>query len=56
MDYESLVSTSNIDFIGPLVLAVGIIVIIYGLLMLFLASRLPPSTSGAIRPSPSPAT
>ena len=34
-NYENLVSTSTINFIGPLVLIVGIIVIIYGLLMLF---------------------
>jgi len=55
-NYENLVSTSNIDFIGPLVLAVGIIVIIYGLLMLLLAWRLEPGTSGATSPSPRPAT
>jgi len=29
--YENLMSISTINFIGPLVLAVGIIVIIYGL-------------------------
>jgi len=55
-NYENLVSISTIDFIGPLVLAVGIIVIIYGLLMLLLASRLEPGTRRATRPSPSPAT
>jgi hypothetical protein len=55
-NYENLVSTSNINFVGPLVLAVGIIVIVYGLLMLLLARRLEPGTSGSIRPSPSPAT
>jgi hypothetical protein len=55
-NYENLVSTSNIDFIGPLVLIVGIIVIIYGLLMVLLAWRLEPRTSGASRPSPTPAT
>jgi hypothetical protein len=55
-NYEHLVSTSKIDFIGPLVLIVGIIVIIYGLLMLLLARRLEPGTSGAARPSPRPAT
>jgi len=54
--YENLMSISTINFIGPLVLAVGIIVIIYGLLMLLLASRLEPGTSRATRPSPSPAT
>jgi len=55
-NYQNLVSTSNIDFIGPLVLAVGIVVIIYGLLMLLLARRLEPGTSRTTRPSPKPAT
>jgi hypothetical protein len=35
--YANLVSTSKIDFLGPLVLIVGIIVIAYGLLMVWLA-------------------
>jgi len=48
-NYDNLVSTSTIDFIGPLVLIVGIIVIIYGLLMLLLARRLEPGTSGATK-------
>jgi hypothetical protein len=56
--YDHLVSTSEINFIGPLVLIIGIVVIIYGLLMLFLAIRLEPRPSR--RPSteavPSPAT
>ncbi len=43
-NYTHLVSTSKIDFIGTLVLIVGIIVIAYGLLMLFLAW---PRRSGA---------
>jgi NACalpha-BTF3-like transcription factor len=55
-NYENLVSTSRIDFIGPLVLAVGIVVIVYGLLMLFLAWRLEPVTSEAARTVPRPAT
>jgi hypothetical protein len=55
-NYKKLVSVSTIDFIGPLVLIVGIIVIIYGVLMLLLARRLEPRTSGAAKPSPSPAT
>jgi hypothetical protein len=55
-NYESLVSTSSIDFIGPLVLIVGIIVIIYGLLMVFLAWRLEPRTSATTKPSSIPAT
>jgi hypothetical protein len=36
-NYNSLTKTSNIDFIGPLVLIVGFIVIIYGLIMVALA-------------------
>ena len=55
-NYENLVSTSSIDFIGPLVLAVGIIVILYGLLMLLLARRLEPDRRKVISPSPNPAT
>jgi hypothetical protein len=55
-NYENLVSISNIDFIGPLVLAVGIIVTIYGLLMVLLARRLEPSPSKAKSSVPSPAT
>ncbi len=51
-NYHKLVRTSTIDFIGPLVLIVGIIVIIYGLLMLLLARRLEPAASGATRLSP----
>jgi multisubunit Na+/H+ antiporter MnhB subunit len=50
-NYENLVSTSSIDFIGPLVLAVGIIVIVYGLLMLLLARRLEPSARTAAAPA-----
>jgi uncharacterized membrane protein len=38
-NYDKLVETSNIDFVGPLVLAVGLIVIAYGLLMVLLATR-----------------
>ena len=55
-NYENLVSTSNIDFIGPLVLVVGIIVIVYGLLMVILAWRLPTAASSPVRASPQPAT
>ncbi|MGI8428637.1 MAG: hypothetical protein ACR2OB_04895 [Solirubrobacteraceae bacterium] len=44
-NYDSVVSTSNIDFLGWLVLAVGVIVIIYGLIMVFLAQRLKPGTA-----------
>ncbi len=55
-NYENLVSISNIDFIGPLVLIVGIIVVIYGLLMVLLAWRLERDSSPASRPSLTPAT
>ena len=55
-NYKKLVSISNIDFIGPLVLIVGIIVIIYGVLMLLLALRLEPGASRVGKPSPTPAT
>jgi hypothetical protein len=56
-NYAHLVSTSKINFIGPLVLIIGIIVIIYGLLMLFLASRLEASPGGeAARTVPTVAT
>ncbi len=54
-NYEKLVSTSTINFIGPLVLSVGIIVILYGLLMLLLAWRLergPTATLAKLSPSP----
>ena len=44
--YEKLVTVSKINFIGPLVLIVGIIVILYGLLMLFLARRIEPGAGG----------
>ena len=55
-NYENLVSTSSIDFIGPLVLIVGIIVVLYGLLMLYLAWRLEPRASPAVNPVAMPAT
>jgi hypothetical protein len=51
-NYKKLVTISTIDFIGPLVLIVGIVVIIYGLLMLLLARRLEPGTSEATGPAP----
>jgi hypothetical protein len=59
-NYEKLVSTSRIDFIGPLVLIVGVVVVVYGVLMLLLARRPEPGESAAaspaIGPSPTPAT
>jgi hypothetical protein len=59
-DYEHLVSTSKIDFLGPLVLIVGIVVIIYGLLMLAIAWRLEPgekrrAAAGGAAPTPASA-
>jgi hypothetical protein len=51
-NYHKLVKTSTINFIGPLVLIVGIIVIIYGLLMLFLARREEPAARKAAKLSP----
>jgi hypothetical protein len=54
-NYEKLVSTSRIDFIGPLVLAVGIIVILYGLLMAYLAWRLEPTAVTVSGAAPNPA-
>jgi hypothetical protein len=52
-NYENLMSSSTINFIGPLVLIVGIIVILYGVLMLILARRLEPSP--AVKTSPAAA-
>jgi hypothetical protein len=53
-NYEYLTSTSKIDFIGPLVLIIGIVVILYGLLMVLLAWRLEPETSPSRAPLPRP--
>jgi hypothetical protein len=55
-NYHELMETSTIDFIGPLVLIVGIIVIIYGLLMLFLARRLEPGPGKGAKLSPAAAS
>jgi hypothetical protein len=59
-NYERLVSTSRIDFIGPLVLFVGVVALLYGLLMLLLARRQEPGARAVATPpvtaSPSPAT
>jgi hypothetical protein len=49
--YDKLVSISKINFIGWLVLFIGLIVIVYGVLMLLLARRLEPDA----RPARSPA-
>jgi hypothetical protein len=55
-NYTKLVATSNIDFLGPLVLIVGIIVIIYGILMVMLARGLggaaEPEAAGKLTPAP----
>jgi hypothetical protein len=49
--YNHLVETSKINFIGWLVLIIGVIVIVYGVLMLLLARRLEPGASLATSPS-----
>ncbi len=54
-NYWTLMESSTIDFIAPLVLIVGIIVILYGVLMLILARRLPPGTSRAAKTEPAAA-
>jgi hypothetical protein len=41
-NYNNLVATSKIDFLGPLVMIVGLIVIAYGLLMVALAAEWAP--------------
>ena len=54
-NYAHLVSTSKINFIGALVLVVGVIVIAYGLLMLFLAwapESSPRARAGRALPGP----
>ncbi|HEX4108457.1 MAG TPA: hypothetical protein VHX88_10005 [Solirubrobacteraceae bacterium] len=52
-NYDKLMKTSKINFIGWLVLAVGVIVIVYGLLMLGLARR-PPGASVSAGPTGTP--
>jgi hypothetical protein len=54
-DYDKLTSTSKINFLGPLVLAVGIVVILYGLLMIWLAGGGPPKPRRREVPSAAPA-
>jgi hypothetical protein len=54
-NYDNLMSISTINFIGPLVLIVGIIVILYGVLMLVLARRLEPATKPAAKAAPAAA-
>ena len=55
-NYDNLVSISKIDFIGYLVLIIGLIVIVYGVLMLFLARRLGPGTDKAASAAATPAS
>jgi hypothetical protein len=60
-NYWHLVSTSDINFLGPLVLIIGLIVIAYGLLMILLAWQVvdprPKATAAAgAAPIPSPAS
>ena len=54
-NYDKLVSVSKINFIGWLVLVIGIIVIAYGLLMLILALRQKPGRSAGPTGAPPPA-
>ncbi len=58
-NYDHLISKSKIDFLGPLVLAIGIIVFLFGLLMVALAWRMPkeskPTDSSEDTPSRTPA-
>jgi hypothetical protein len=54
-NYDYLTSTSKINFIGWLVLIVGVIVIAYGLLMIELARRRRPPGARATAPAATPA-
>jgi hypothetical protein len=51
LNYDKLVTTSKINFIGTLVLIVGLIVIAFGLLMVGIAWREPPTGREAAAPS-----
>jgi hypothetical protein len=51
-NYDYLVSTSKIDFLGPFVLIIGIILILSGLLIVFLARRLEPKPAAGTTPTP----
>jgi hypothetical protein len=51
-NYDYLVSTSKINFLGPLVLIIGVILILYGLLTVFLAWRLEPQLAAGTTPTP----
>jgi hypothetical protein len=55
-NYTRLVHTSKIDFLGPLVLIVGLIVIAYGLLMVQFARRESPGRVSAPAPVAATAT
>ena len=46
VNFTTLAGTSNIDFIGPLVLLVGIVVIAFGALMVTLAVEMPSGADG----------
>jgi hypothetical protein len=52
VNYDNLVKTSKIDFIGPLVLIVGIIVIIYGVMMVLLARGIESRRRPNVVPAP----
>ena len=51
-NYDYLVSTSKLNFLGPLVLIIGIIVILDGLLIVFLAWRPEPQLATGAAPTP----
>jgi hypothetical protein len=51
-NYDYLVSTSKIDFLGPLVLIIGVMMILSGLLIVFLAWRLKPQLAAGTTPTP----
>jgi hypothetical protein len=52
-NYDRLVTSSRMDFIGDLVLIVGIVVVVYGLLMLYLGRRPRRRARGAAASTPS---
>ena len=53
--FNALAATSKIDFIGPLVLVIGLIVIAFGLLMVLLAAKMPSGAGAKAAPKEAPA-